>query len=114
MRRLKKILGMGLVIMTCYGCLSVGRSFRSNDLSWIVEKKTTKKEVYTVLGDPFRTGVDSGRLTWSYGYYKYNLFGDTRTKDLVIYFNRDGTVHSYTFNTSFPEEKKKWRNKTTP
>ena len=49
--------------------------------------------------------MDQGKITWTYGYYRYRVFGETRTKDLIIYYNPDGTVSSYTFNTSFPEEK---------
>lgn len=115
MVRLKRILLVGLLIVTGYGCITVGSNFISNDFSWIRENRTTKKEVQKVLGEPFRTGVDSGMLTWSYGFYRYSLFGETRTKDLVIYFNKDGTtVKTYTFNTSFPEEKQKWEYKTAP
>lgn len=108
---LKRIFLSLFILMVCYGCISVGRPFISDDLSWIVKNKTTKDDIYYELGEPFRVGVDSGKLTWTYGYYKYYLIGSTHTKDLVIYFNKDGTVHSYTFNTSFPEEKEKWKDK---
>lgn len=100
-----------LTLTLVYGCLSVGKGFDSEDLSWIVKNQTTKEDVYDELGEPFRVGSDSGKLTWTYGYYKYNLNGSTRTKDLTIYFNKDGTVDSYTFYTSFPEEKERWKNK---
>lgn len=107
----KRIFLAGFVLMAGYGCLSVGKNFRSDDLSWIIKDQTTRDDVYDELGEPFRTGSDSGTLTWTYGYYKYRLIGSTCTKDLVIYFNRDGTVDSYVFNTSFPEEKKVWQDK---
>ena len=94
-----------------YGCLSVGKPFDSEDLSWIIKNQTTKEDVLDELGEPFRVGRDSGKLTWTYGYYKYNLNGSTRTKDLTIYFNKNGIVESYTFYTSFPDEKEKWKNK---
>jgi|YNPNPStandDraft_1061719.scaffolds.fasta_scaffold06497_5 outer membrane protein assembly factor BamE (lipoprotein component of BamABCDE complex) len=103
-----------LLLAAVYGCITVGRDFISHDFSWIVPNKTTRKEVRTVLGEPFRVGVDAGYMTWSYGYYRYSLFGEEKTKDLVIYFNKDGTVKSYTFNTSFPEEKKRWEGKAPP
>jgi hypothetical protein len=91
-----------------YSCITVGKRFDSNDLSWILKNQTTKDDVYDELGEPFRVGNDSGKLTWTYGYYKYNLFGSTRTKDLIFYFNSTGLVDSYVFNTSFPEEKNVW------
>jgi len=110
-----KIIFLIVVILTAgYGCISVGRPFFSDDLSWIIKDQTTKDYIYDDLGEPFRVGVDSGKLTWTYGYYKYHLIGSTHTKDLVIYFNKDGTVNSYVFNTSFPEEKEKWKNRTEP
>ena len=103
-----------LSLATLGGCVTAGKSFRSDDLSWIVANKTSQGEIQRVLGEPFRVGVDSGSLTWTYGYYRYRLLGETRTKDLVIEFNRDGTVSSYTFNTSFPEEKADWKYRTEP
>ncbi len=108
------ILSLTVILITVYGCISVGKPFISDDLSWIIRDRTTKDDVYEELGEPFRVGVDSGKLTWTYGYYKYKLIGPTRTKDLIIYFNRDGTVNSYSFNTSFPKEKEQWKNKREP
>lgn len=102
------------VVFVAIGCLTVGRDFRSSDFSWIVANKTTKDQVHRVLGEPFRVGVESGMTTWTYGYYKYRVGGETRTKDLVLYFNRDGTVSSFTFNTSFPDEKAVWMEKSAP
>jgi hypothetical protein len=99
------------MLLAGYGCITVGKRFYSDDLSWIVKNQTTKDDVYDELGEPFRVGNDSGKLTWTYGYYKYSLFGSTRTKDLVFYFNSSGRVDSYVFNTSFPGEKEVWQNR---
>jgi len=111
---LKRIFLTALILLAGYGCISVGRPFSSDDLSWIIKDQTTKDDIYYELGEPFRVGVDSEKLTWTYGYYKYYLIGSTRTKDLIVYFNKDGTVHSYTFNTSFPGEKEKWKGREEP
>ena len=107
----KKLMIAVLIVTMTYGCLSVGKGFNSDDFSWIIINQTTKDDVYNELGEPFRVGSDSGKLTWTYGYYKYNLNGTTRTKDLTIYFNKDDTVNNFTFYTSFPEDKEKWKNK---
>lgn len=106
------LLAAMVVLPILCGCLTVGRNFRTDNLAWIVTDKTDRKEVQQRLGEPFRTGLDSGTPTWTYGYYQYRLFGDTCTKDLVIYFNKDGTVSSYTFNTSFPQEKDRMMRKS--
>jgi hypothetical protein len=105
---------LGLLILVLSACVTAGQNFRSDDLSWIVVNKTSQAEIQRTLGEPFRVGVDAGSLTWTYGYYRYRLFGETRTKDLVIEFNREGKVSSYTFNTSFPEEKAEWKHRTNP
>ena len=112
--QLKRILLTAFILMVGYGCISVGKHFSSDDLSWIIKDQTKKDDIYDELGEPFRVGIDSGKLTWTYGYYKYRLLGSTCTKDLVIYFNKDGTVHSYTFNTSFPKEKEQWKDREGP
>ena len=112
--RLNKVFLLGVSLLVLSGCVTAGQNFRSDDLSWIVVKRTSQDEIQRVLGEPFRVGVDAGSLTWTYGYYRYRLFGETRTKDLVIEFNRDGMVSSYTFNTGFPEEKADWKYRTAP
>ena len=106
-----KILILFFMLLIGFGCITVGKRFNSDDLSWIVKNRTTRDDVYYELGEPFRAGNDSGKLTWTYGYYKYTLFGSTRTKDLVIYFNPDKTVDSYVFSTSFPGEREAWKNR---
>ena len=40
-------------------------------------------------GRAVQNRVDQGKITWTYGYYRYSAFGNTRTKDLVIYYNPD-------------------------
>jgi len=112
--RPSKIVLVSLLTVFLGACVSVGKNFPSEQFSWIQKNETDRKEVEKELGDPFRTGIDDGLLTWTYGYYRYSLCGQTKTKDLVIYFNKDGTVSSYTFNTSFPDEKKVWKNKEEP
>ena len=48
--------------------------------------------------------VDTINRTWPYVYYKYRLFGESITRDLVIRFDSNGVVSSYTFNTTDLEE----------
>lgn len=114
MRRWVGRMSAAILALAVCGCLSVGRDFRSSDFSWIVEKETTKEQVHRILGEPFRVGVESGMTTWTYGHYKYRVRGEARTKDLVLYFHPNGTVSSYTFNTSFPDEKAQWMERNVP
>src|SRR5262245_47408011 len=87
------------------GCFTIGREFETTQLQWLRAGETKKAEVLEKLGTPFRIGVDTGDPTWTYGYYRYALVGSTTTKDLVIRWAADGSVKSFTFSTSFPEEK---------
>jgi outer membrane protein assembly factor BamE (lipoprotein component of BamABCDE complex) len=94
-----------LVTATLAGCATMGKDFDAATLGWIRPNETRKAEVLAKLGNPFRVGVDAGDPTWTYGYYRYSLFGESNTKDLVLRFNPDGTVKSYSLNTTFAEEK---------
>ena len=94
-----------LLLLACQGCATMGRDFNSTSTDWIKAGETDKTTLLSKLGDPFRVGMDAGDPTWTYGWYKYSLFGESVTKDLVIRFDGAGKVKSFTLNTSFPEEK---------
>ena len=86
------------------GCLTVGDEFNS-EVSWIQKDTTTRAQVTAKIGEPFRTGYDTGLLTYTYAFYRYSVFRPTRTKDLTVRFNPNGTVQSYSFASSFDEDK---------
>jgi hypothetical protein len=86
------------------GCATVGKDFPAGQVTAIQIGKTTREEVREVFGAPWRTGIEDGRRTWTYGKYKYSLFAPARTQDLVIRFNDEGKVVSYTFNTTEHQE----------
>jgi SmpA/OmlA family protein len=86
------------------GCLTVGRDFPTDKIGQIAIGHTTRDEVHRMFGEPWRTGIEDGRRTWTYGRYKYKLFGETETRDLVIRFDPNGVVASYTFNSAPPLE----------
>lgn len=92
-----------LLLLT--GCATIGNDFNSTQTDWIKTGETDKTTLQAKLGEPFRVGIDAGDPTWTYGYYKYSLFGESVTKDLVIRFDAEGKVKSFTLNTSFPEDK---------
>ena len=86
------------------GCLTVGDEFPS-EVTWIGRNKTTRAEIEKTIGTPFRAGYDTGLLTYTYAFYRYSVFKPTRTKDLTVRFNKDGTVESYSFASSFEEDR---------
>jgi hypothetical protein len=61
-------------------------------------------QVRELFGTPWRTGVEDGQPTWTFGHYHYALLGNTRTKDLVVRFDEHDVVASYTFNSTDPKD----------
>ena len=107
LKRLRATGGLALLLgclLVNTACLTVGSEFTS-EVTWIQKDVTKKSEVEKKIGAPFRTGYDTGLLTYTYGYYRYSVFRPTRTKDLTVRFNTNGTVNSYSFASSFDEDK---------
>jgi hypothetical protein len=89
-------------VVLLQGCFTSGKDFVS-ETTWIKENTTTREEVQRVLGTPFSVGASSGVPTSTYGYYRYELFRGTFTKELKFYW-KDNVVQSYSFSSSFPED----------
>lgn len=106
MNRLGTISLMFFCMFGTWGCATVGESFEFKGADKLVIGKTSKAEVRKQYGDPFRAGFENGDLKWTYGFYKYRLFGSSDTKDLAITFDQNGIVKDYTYSTSIEEEKK--------
>ena len=94
-----------LSLFAIASCATVVHEFPVDAITQIQLGETTKEDINKILGPPWRIGLDDGNRTWTYGYYKYRLFGETTTRDLVIRFDSDGVVSSYIFNTTDIEEK---------
>jgi len=95
---------LAMVIIITMGCATVGREFPASQVSDIKVNMTTKDEIRTIFGTPWRVGIENGEETWTYGKYHYSAFKETRTQDLVVRFNDKGIVTSYTFNTTDHEQ----------
>ena len=99
MRHLK-LAGLAAGLITLVGCASVGRDFATHNVDQITIGETTRAEIQEIFGEPWRTGIEDGKRTWTYGKYRWSAFGDDETTDLVVRFNNDGTVSSYVYNTT--------------
>lgn len=88
------------VFLTLAGCATIGHEFPAGQVSTIKIGGTTQNEIYTTFGSPWRTGIDNGMRTWTYGHYRYSLLTEGSTEDLVIKFDQRGVVVSYVFNTT--------------
>jgi outer membrane protein assembly factor BamE (lipoprotein component of BamABCDE complex) len=101
-RRIIPVLAAGALGLS--GCLTVGRDFPAENVARLEMGATTRDQVRDLFGEPWRTGVEDGQPTWTYGRYRYALLGTTQTRDLVVRFDARGRVASYTFNSTDPND----------
>ena len=87
-------------VLTLTGCATVGKPFPAEEVEGLTVGETSRAEVRERFGEPWRTGLEDGDPTWSYGHYEWSAFGKSQMTDLVIRFDDDGTVRSFTYNTS--------------
>jgi len=96
------LLVVGVTLLA--GCMTIGRDFPTQHVSQLEIGTTTRAQVRELFGTPWRTGVEDGQPTWTYGHYRYALLGTTRTRDLVVRFDAADVVASYTFNSTDPKD----------
>ena len=101
-RGIRAAIAAGLTLAAGAGSFSVGRSFPTEPLTRIQVGDTTRDDVRRWFGPPWRTGIEDGAPTWTYGQYRYALLGPARTRDLVLRFDDTGVVSSFTFNSTEP------------
>jgi len=89
-----------VLIAVIGGCATVGVDFPTDPVRSIEIGRTTQSDITRTFGDPWRTGIEDGDVSWTYGYYRYRLFGESETRDLKIIFDKSGRVRSYSFNQS--------------
>lgn len=106
MRNFKKVLLALLVTGLVAGCATVGQPFAEHKVANIVIGETSRSEIQTMFGKPWRTGLESGQQTWTYGHYHYSAFGADRTSDLILRFNKESKVAGYSFNRTTAEPAK--------
>ena len=102
---LAKILTLltGLLFFTS-SCISLGKDFPVSHVPAIKIGQTTKSEVRKLFGSPWLSGNQDGELAWTYGNYDYSVFGEREAKDLVIQFDYNGVVTTFTFSTTDHKE----------
>jgi hypothetical protein len=96
-----RIVSVFVLAALAAGCLSFGRPFPAHRVSHIEIGTTTRDQIRSEFGEPWRTGLEDGDETWTYGRYVAGL-GAARTADLKVRFDRRGVVASYTFSTTDP------------
>ena len=85
-------------------CISLGKDFPESHVPAIKIGQTTKSEVRKLFGSPWLSGNQDGELAWTYGNYDYSVFGERKAKDLVIQFDDNGVVITFTFSSTEHKE----------
>ena len=85
-------------------CISLGKDFPVSHVPTIKIGQTTKSEVSKLFGSPWLSGNQDGELAWTYGNYDHSVFGERKAKDLVIQFDDNDLVTTYTFSTTEHKE----------
>ncbi len=100
--RLAVLIGLSVIAMALIGCspMNLGRDFPVEKVGSIKIGVTTRAEIRERFGSPWRTGIEDGMSTWTFGYYSYDFSGKGLGRDLMIKFNKAGIVRSYAFNTT--------------
>ena len=102
LRMLTIVMLLAALSLPFTGCTSMtGRPFPVQKVRQIEINKTTKAEVRQMFGEPWRTGIEDGKRTWTYGEYSTSF-----ARDLVIRFDDQDVVRSYSFSSSLPEDAK--------
>lgn len=100
LRSLKIFILLVVLSLPVISCMpSMGRPFPVKQVRQIEIDKTTRAEIRQMFGDPWRTGLENGKRTWTYGEYSMKI-----TRDLVIRFDDQNVVESYSFSSSVPED----------
>ena len=95
---------ISMMIMFVSGCITLGKDFPEANVSSVTIGVTTKNEIRKLFGSPWLSGVQDGQPAWTYGSYDYSLFGERKAKDLVVQFDDQGKVSSFTFSTTDHDE----------
>jgi hypothetical protein len=89
-----------LLASALFSCATVGRPFPESALERIVIGRTTSAEINELFGPPWRTGLEDGLKTWTYGHYRYSIFAPAQSRDLVIRFDDRDVVVSYSYSAT--------------
>ena len=94
------IISMPFIFSSGCATVNVGYDFPDDQVKNIQLGKTSKEEIRTIFGEPWRVGLENGQETWTYGKYRYSGLKETDAKDLVVRFTEKDIVESYTFSTT--------------
>ena len=101
---IKLLIFFACVSVYISACVTLGKDFQVSHLAEIKIGKTSKNEIRKMFGPPWLSGFKDGELAWTYSKYDYSLFGERKAKVLVVQFDRNKLVTTFTFNTTEHKE----------
>jgi outer membrane protein assembly factor BamE (lipoprotein component of BamABCDE complex) len=122
---MKKIITIALVAILLAACASTGNTALKNETSTTIATKitkgqTTQAQVRQMLGSPTSSDfTDSGNQIWRYSHAEATAMGrnfipfvsmfssgaNVESKQLVVFFDKDGIVQNYSMEESKTETK---------
>ena len=90
-------------IFSMSACVSIGSNFPTRT-DWLHKNETSRQDVRKVLGAPSAVGSSSGVETWTYSYYKYEVWSTPKYKELKLYWSPKGVIKHYNMSSSFPSD----------
>lgn len=90
------------ILLAFSACANVGANFDATRANQIQNGKTTLQDVETLLGSPYKRGIQNGNQVWTYEYDQYRALGEKSSKDLAIVFDDKGVVKSHHIMSSQP------------
>jgi outer membrane protein assembly factor BamE (lipoprotein component of BamABCDE complex) len=103
MKRLTYLFGIFGILFILAGCGTTGENFDESKVDKIIAGSTTAADVKLLLGQPFRKGIQNGKMVWIYEYNHYHSIGDDTSKDLFITFEDNNVVSSHQLMSSNPK-----------
>jgi hypothetical protein len=94
---------VALLVLTGCASIRIGRDFPSPDAHWIVPTKSDRWGLQRMFGEPYQVGFENGDPTLRWLFVQRDR-GGAVSKDLIVRFNADGVVKSYSFTSNFPED----------
>jgi outer membrane protein assembly factor BamE (lipoprotein component of BamABCDE complex) len=88
------------VALSIAGCVTAGKDFNSDAISLVKPGVTTMDEVRKMIGETIRTGIEDGKIVWTYLRYHANIVGDFDGKDLTLHFDDQNRVVGIAFNST--------------
>lgn len=87
-------------VLATAACMSFGHEFPAGQVQTIRIGESTQTDIANTFGTPWRTGIDNGLKTWTYGNYEASAFSESQAEDLVIKFDKRGVVSSFNYNST--------------